>query len=156
MGGVAEGFCVAIELSDSERDQLLELCRQRLDAFQEQRGEEVTCLLIQKPAASATAAATAPRSAARSKSGCSPVPRAAANAVGRAVAWQPPHQWALEVDPIVPRNQGGSDDLSNLQALCFRCNAGSLNPLSINGHPHTERPHGSPCRLLTASGHSAG
>jgi diadenosine tetraphosphate (Ap4A) HIT family hydrolase len=27
------------------------------------------------------------------------------------------------VDPIVPRNQGGSDDLSNLQALCFRCNA---------------------------------
>jgi hypothetical protein len=23
----------------------------------------------------------------------------------------------------VPRNQGGSDDLSNLQALCFRCNA---------------------------------
>ena len=24
---------------------------------------------------------------------------------------------------IVPRNHGGSDDLSNLQALCFRCNA---------------------------------
>jgi len=23
----------------------------------------------------------------------------------------------------VPRNQGGSDDISNLQALCFRCNA---------------------------------
>jgi hypothetical protein len=23
----------------------------------------------------------------------------------------------------VPKNQGGSDDLSNLQALCFRCNA---------------------------------
>jgi len=29
------------ELSDGERDQLLELCRQRLDAFREQRGEEV-------------------------------------------------------------------------------------------------------------------
>ena len=28
------------------------------------------------------------------------------------------------MDHIVPRNQGGSDDLSNLQALCFRCNAG--------------------------------
>jgi hypothetical protein len=28
------------------------------------------------------------------------------------------------VDPIVPRNHAGSDDLSNLQALCFRCNAG--------------------------------
>ena len=30
---------------------------------------------------------------------------------------------ALEVDHIVPRNFGGSDDLSNLQALCYSCNA---------------------------------
>jgi hypothetical protein len=29
------------ELSDAERDALLQLCRQRLDAFREQRGEEV-------------------------------------------------------------------------------------------------------------------
>jgi 5-methylcytosine-specific restriction endonuclease McrA len=36
------------------------------------------------------------------------------------------HQRALEVDHIVPSNQGGSDDLSNLQGLCFRCNAGKL------------------------------
>jgi hypothetical protein len=41
VGGVAEGFCAAVELSDAERDQLLQLCRQRLDAFREQRGEEV-------------------------------------------------------------------------------------------------------------------
>ena len=65
VGGVAEGFCVAIALSDAERDQLLQLCRQRLDAFREQRGEEVGCLLTQKPAASGTGAATARRSAAR-------------------------------------------------------------------------------------------
>jgi hypothetical protein len=68
VGGVAEG-CAAVELSDPERDELLQLCRQRLNAFREQRGEEVGCLLTQKPAASGTGAATAPRSAARSKSG---------------------------------------------------------------------------------------
>lgn len=30
---------------------------------------------------------------------------------------------ALEVDHIQPRNHGGSDDPSNLQALCYSCNA---------------------------------
>jgi diadenosine tetraphosphate (Ap4A) HIT family hydrolase/5-methylcytosine-specific restriction endonuclease McrA len=30
---------------------------------------------------------------------------------------------ALEVDHILPRNAGGSDDLSNLQGLCYSCNA---------------------------------
>jgi hypothetical protein len=70
------------ELSDAEREELLHLCRQRLDAFREQRGEEVGCLLTQKPPASGTGAATAPRSAARSKYGCSPGPRAAADAAG--------------------------------------------------------------------------
>ncbi len=30
---------------------------------------------------------------------------------------------ALEVDHIVPRNSGGTDDQSNLQALCYSCNA---------------------------------
>ena len=63
------------ELNDAEREELLELCRQRLDAFREQRGEEVGCLLIQKPADSATAAATARRSAARETPGAHPCPR---------------------------------------------------------------------------------
>jgi hypothetical protein len=114
------------ELNDAERDVLLQLCRQRLDAFREQRGEEVTCLLIQKPAASATAAATARRSAARSKSGCSPGPKAAANAAAPAVAQQTPQQRALEVDHIVPRNHGGSATTS---ATC-RPSASSARPAS--------------------------
>jgi diadenosine tetraphosphate (Ap4A) HIT family hydrolase/5-methylcytosine-specific restriction endonuclease McrA len=33
------------------------------------------------------------------------------------------HERALEVDHVVPRNHGGTDDLGNLQALCYRCNA---------------------------------
>jgi hypothetical protein len=41
VGGVAEGFCAAVELSDNERDELLQLCRQRLDRFRALRGEEV-------------------------------------------------------------------------------------------------------------------
>jgi len=53
-----------------------------------------------------------------------PAPGAAANAAAPAVSWQTPHQRALEVDYIVPSNHGGSDGLSNLQVLCFRCNAG--------------------------------
>jgi ATP adenylyltransferase len=30
---------------------------------------------------------------------------------------------AIEVDHILPRKHGGEDDLINLQALCFKCNA---------------------------------
>jgi hypothetical protein len=55
MGGDAVLPIGGDELSDTERDELQQLCRQRLDAFREQRGEEVACLFVEKPAASATA-----------------------------------------------------------------------------------------------------
>jgi hypothetical protein len=97
------------ELSDAERDQLLDLCRQRLDAFRQQRGEEVF----------------AHRSRHRTPIGGSIKYRVLSRARGRCeCCGAHEHQRALEVDHIVPKNQGGSDDLSNLQALCFRCKAG--------------------------------
>jgi diadenosine tetraphosphate (Ap4A) HIT family hydrolase len=98
----------AEELSDSERDALLQLCRQRLDGFREQRGEEVF----------------AHRSRHRTPISGSVKYRVLTRARGRCeCCGAHEHQRALEVDHIVPRNQGSSDDLSNLQSLCFRCNA---------------------------------
>ena len=97
------------ELSDAERDQLLDLCRQRLDAFREQRGEEVF----------------AHRSRNRTPINGSIKYRVLTRAKARCeCCGAHEHQRALEVDHIIPKNHGGSDDLSNLQALCFRCNAG--------------------------------
>jgi hypothetical protein len=82
-------------------DALLELCRQRLDAFREQRGEEVF----------------AHRSRHRSPISGSVKYRVHRCARGRCeCCGTHEQQRALEVDHIVPKNQGGSGDLSNLQA----------------------------------------
>jgi hypothetical protein len=91
------------------RDALQQLCRQRLDAFREQRSEEVF----------------AHRSRPRSPISGSVKYRVLTRARGRCeCCGAHEHQRALEVDHIIPKNQGGSDAISNLQALCFRCNAG--------------------------------
>ena len=98
-----------VELSDAERDQLLELCRQRLDAFREQRGEEVF----------------AHRCRHRSPISGSLKYRVLTRARGRCeCCGAHEHQRDLEMDHTIPKNQGGSDAISNLQALYFRCNAG--------------------------------
>lgn len=34
---------------------------------------------------------------------------------------------ALEVDHIIPRSRGGTDDITNFQALCYSCNAAKGN-----------------------------
>ncbi|MEA5442129.1 HNH endonuclease [Cyanobium gracile] len=89
------------ELSDAERDALQQLCRQHLDAFREQRGEEVF----------------AHRSRHRSPISGSVKYRVHRGARGRCeCCGAHKHQRALEVAPIIPKNQGGSDAITNLQA----------------------------------------
>ncbi|MCP9862597.1 HNH endonuclease [Synechococcus sp. Cruz-7E5] len=97
------------ELSDAERDQLLQLCRQRLDAFREQRGEEV---FAHRSPISGSVKSRVHRCARGRRECCG----------------AHEHQRALEVDHTIPKNQGGSDAITNLQALCFRCNSGQLWP----------------------------
>jgi hypothetical protein len=86
-------------------DELQQLCRQRLDAFREQRGEEVF----------------AHRSRHRTPISGSVKYRVLTRARGRCeCCGAHEHQRAREVNHIIPKNQGGSDAISNLQALCFR------------------------------------
>ncbi len=109
------------ELSDAERDALQQLCRQRLDAFREQRGEEVF----------------AHRSRHRTPISGSVKYRVHRCARGRCECCGAHElQRALEVDHIIPKNQGGSDAITNLQALwraaagcCWRTSWRSASPM---------------------------
>ncbi|WP_255001860.1 HNH endonuclease, partial [Cyanobium sp. Alchichica 3B3-8F6] len=86
-GNGAYSLIGADELSDAERDQLLDLCRQRLDAFREQRGEEVF----------------AHRSRNRTPTNGSIKYRVLTRAKGRCeCCGAHEHQRALEVDHIIP------------------------------------------------------
>jgi diadenosine tetraphosphate (Ap4A) HIT family hydrolase/5-methylcytosine-specific restriction endonuclease McrA len=60
---------------------------------------------------------------------------------------------ALEVDHIQPRSRGGSDDLSNLQALCYRCNAmkGNKDGTDFRGMHQLHEVRESGCLFCTLS-----
>ncbi len=75
------------------------------------------------------------------------------------------HQRALEVDHIIPKNQGASDAISNLQALCFRCNAGKRDgclptqegaPTSAAPRPATATAKRAVCSARWSSAAGAG
>lgn len=96
------------ELSSAEVDELIDICRNRLDRFLGDRKDR-------------------PWSHRRRSSGyiSGTLRYEVLKRAGRRCELCGIHddQKALEVDHIVPRNRGGGDDISNLQALCYSCNA---------------------------------
>ena len=53
----------------------------------------------------------------------------------------PTSKWAWNIDHIVPRTRGGSDDLDNLQPLNRRCNIRFSNTLSRDKPGYDKRSH---------------
>lgn len=96
------------QLNAEERDELLTLCAQKIDEFVEARGDRVWS--HRRKSAGYISGTLRYEVLKRAKFRCE-------------LCGVSADEKALEVDHIIPRNMGGSDDLSNLQALCFSCNA---------------------------------
>ena len=43
------------------------------------------------------------------------------------------HNVALEIDHIIPLSRGGTDELQNLQTLCYNCNREKSDLIIENG-----------------------
>ena len=95
-------------LSGPEIDKLTALCKQKLSEYVEKRGRAIWTHRIKS--SGYISGTTKYEVLRRAKFHCELCGVSADNR-------------ALEVDHIIPRNRGGSDDISNLQALCYRCNA---------------------------------
>lgn len=96
------------ELKSAEIEELMSICQNRIDEYIESRGGKIW--------------------AHRSKSSGYVPGSLRYNLLKKAkfrceLCGTPADQKALEVDHIIPRNKGGSDDASNLQILCYSCNA---------------------------------
>jgi diadenosine tetraphosphate (Ap4A) HIT family hydrolase len=96
------------ELGDEQVLDLIELCRHKLDEYKAKRGK----LIWQHRTASSGYISGTLRYEVLKRA------RFRCELCGVSADVR-----ALEVDHIVPRNRGGTDDPDNLQALCYRCNA---------------------------------
>ena len=96
------------EMAETDIAAITELCQQKLDAYVEKRGGRIW---------------------AHRTSSSGYVPGSLRYEILKRAQFHcelcgiPADEKALEVDHIVPRNKGGSDDITNLQALCYTCNA---------------------------------
>ena len=96
------------ELSQPEMDDLLDACQEQLDEYVGRRGKRIW---QHRTKSSGYISGTVRYEVLKRAKFCCELCGISAR------------DKALEVDHIVPRNHGGSDDISNLQALCYSCNA---------------------------------
>ncbi len=96
------------ELTSEQVGELVSLCEQRLAAYIEQRGKRIW---QHRTVADGYVPGTIRYEVLkRAHFRCE-------------LCGTPASEKAIEVDHIVPRNKDGSDELHNLQALCYSCNA---------------------------------
>ena len=96
------------ELSQEQVDELIMLCEEKIDGYIEKRGKAIWSHRTQSSGyISGTVRYEVLK---RAKHRC--------ELCGISAEVK-----AIEVDHIRPRNKGGSDDISNLQALCYSCNS---------------------------------
>lgn len=95
-------------LMPAEIDELMNACQARLDEYMERRGQRI--FEHRRKSAGYIPGTLRYEVLKRAKFRCELCGISA-------------EEKALEVDHIVPRNKGGSDDISNLQSLCYSCNA---------------------------------
>ena len=94
--------------SEKERNELINICQNKLYDYIEKRGKRI--FQHRRKSSGYISGSIRYQVLKRAKSRCE-------------LCGIPNVQKALEVDHIIPRNKGGSDHISNLQALCFSCNA---------------------------------
>lgn len=96
------------ELSDQEIEDLISICQVKIDEYIDKRGDSPWA--HRKKSSGVISGSIRHKVLVQAKYRC------------LACGISAEHK-ALEVDHILPRNLGGSDELHNLQALCYSCNS---------------------------------
>ena len=94
------------DLTDEERNQLIELCDKKINSYLDKRLDTYD---HRRRNYNALSGSLRYKIISRAKGRC--------EACGISA-----DERAIDVDHILPRNKGGGDELSNLQALCYKCN----------------------------------
>ena len=96
------------DLDDAQRDELIAICDAKVDQYLQRRGARAYD--HRRTALGEISGTVRYQVLSRAGFRCE-------------LCGVPADEQALEVDHIIPRRYGGQDDETNLQALCWRCNA---------------------------------